>query len=159
MVTFNTALPHILCNVLIMIMITWSAITYKRFVNNTRMKKDGSFTVAVIEDQSRHIALMEHGNPFIDTNPTLDNVTTVLEVSHEDLSNYIYNLLGLSFISCISEKELLFCAHLLATTDRLISDIALSAGYMNLTAMNKAFKTRFGKTPSQYRQEKGGREK
>ena len=156
---FNTALPHILCNVLIMIMITWSAITYKRFVNYTRMKKDGSFTVAVIEDQLRRIVLMEHGNPFIDTNPTLDNVTTVLEVSHEDLSNYIYNRLSLSFSAWISEKKLLFCAHLLATTDRLISDIALSAGYMNVTAMNKAFKTRFGKTPSQYRQEKGGREK
>lgn len=138
-----------------MIMITWSAITYKRFVNYARMKKNGSFTAAVIEDQLRCIVLMEHDNPFIDTNPTLDNVASVLEVSREDLSDYIYNRLGMSFSAWISEKKLLFYTHLLATTDRLISDIALSAGYMNVTAMNKAFKTRFGKTPSQYRQEKG----
>ena len=99
----------------------------------------------------------EPGNPLLDTNPTLDHVATVLEVSREDLSDYIYNRLGMSFSAWTSEKKLLFCAHLLATTDRLISDIALSAGYMNVTAMNKAFKTRFGKTPSQYRQEKGKR--
>ncbi len=152
---FNTAPPHILCNVLMMIMITWSAITYKRFVNYARMKKNGSFTAAVIEDELQRIVLMEYGNPFLETNPTLDNVASVLEVSREDLSDYIYNRLGMSFSAWISEKKLLFCAHLLVTTDRLISDIALSAGYMNVTAMNKAFKTRFGKTPSQYRQEKG----
>jgi len=155
----NTFFPHILCNVLIMAMITWSALTYKRFVDYTRMKKNGSFAATVIEDQLRHIVLMEHNNPFLETNPNLDRVAAVLEVSREDLSDYIYNRLGMSFSAWISEKKLLYCAHQLATTGRMISDIALSAGYMNVTAMNKAFKTRFGKTPSQYRQEKGERGK
>ncbi len=155
----NAVLPHILCNVLNMIMITWSAITYKRFVNYTRMKKNGSFTAAVIEDQLEQIVLREHDNPFLETNPNLDHVADVLEVSREDLSDYIYNRLGMSFSAWISEKKLLYCAHQLATTDQMISAIALSAGYMNVTAMNKAFKTRFCKTPSQYRKEKGERGK
>lgn len=155
----NAYFPHILCNILIMAMITWSAFTYKRFVNYTRMKKNGSFTAAVIEDQLEHIVFRTHNNPFLDTNPNLDHVASELEVNREDLSDYIYNQLGMSFSAWISEKKLLYCAHQLATTDQMISAIALSAGYMNVTAMNKAFKTRFGKTPSLYRKEKDERGK
>lgn len=151
---YNSVAYHIVCNVLMTVMVARSVVIFKRFADYAMMKANGSFTAAVIEDQLKGLLLVEHDNPLLESNTTLDDVAEALKVGRDELSDYIYNKLGLSFSAWISEKKLLFCAHMLATTDRMISDIALSAGYMNAPAMNKAFKAKFGTTPSQYRQQK-----
>lgn len=148
---FNSVVFHIVCNVLMTVMVARSAVVFKRFADYAMMKANGLFTAAVIEDQLKRLLLVEKDNPLLESNATLDDVAHALKVDRDELSDYIYNQLGLSFSAWLSEKKLIFCAHMLATTDRMVSDIALSAGYTNAPAMNKAFKARFGTTPSQFR--------
>ena len=144
---------HIGCNVAMMLMVLWSVRVYTRFVNFTRLKLQGSFTSTLIESELKKIIYQEDNNPLFASNPNIDDVAKAMNVDKEDLSNYIYNTLNTSFSAWVSDKKLLLCAHLLKHTDRMVSDIALSIGYKNVPAMNKAFKQAFGKTPSQFRKE------
>ena len=145
---------QILANIVMATMLVWSMTVYTRFVKFVQMKEQGSYTAAVIEDQLKKIIYQERNNPLYVSNASLEDVADALQVSRTELSDYIYNELGTSFSAWVSEKKLLFCAHLLRTTDRMISEIALTTGYKNVPAMNKAFKAFFGETPSEYRKSK-----
>ena len=85
------------------------------------------------------------------SNTNIDEIADAINVGRDDMSSYIYRELGTSFVSWVCEKKLLRCADQIANTSRKISEIAINTGYMDLPAMSKAFKKRFGVTPSEYR--------
>lgn len=144
---------HTLCHIAMTLLLLRSVVVYAQFVKYTRMKLDGSFVKAVIESELKRIENMEHDNPIYAPNSTLDDVSDVLGVSREELSAYIYEEMSMGFSAWISEMRLIRCAHLLKNTQRMISDIAFSTGYCNAPSLTRAFKTRFGKTPSEFRNE------
>jgi AraC-like DNA-binding protein len=147
----GSLLFHVLCNVAMTVMIAWSMRVFTQFTKYTRMKLDGSFKPFIIKSQlSKVIHQVEH-NPLYTSNPLLDDIARFLKVSHDELSNYIYNELHTTFSSWVNEKRLYLCIYLLRTTDYKIADIASAAGYKNVTALNKAFKTAHGMTPKEYR--------
>jgi AraC-like DNA-binding protein len=148
---FTSLLLHIACHLLLVVLLLWSLKVYIRFTTFTKMKLQGSFSSAIIEDGLKRLNEQERANPIYASNSSLDDVAAALGVSREELSQYIYDDLGLSYSAWVSERKLCRCAQLLRTTDRMITDIAIATGYCNAPAMNKAFKARYGMTPSVYR--------
>ena len=52
----------------------------------------------------------------------------------------------------LTETRLKAAAGLLRTTDMSVCDISMEVGYQNVSAFNRTFKKRYGKTPVSYRQ-------
>ena len=90
-------------------------------------------------------------NPFYTSNPTLEAISEALDVEKEELRDYIYSELGTTLSAWTSEKRILYISQQLLKTDRMVSELALSCGYSNPSALNRAFKQRFGVTPSEFR--------
>ena len=52
----------------------------------------------------------------------------------------------------LAETRLKAAAGLLRTTGMSVCDISMEVGYQNVSAFNRTFKKRYGKTPVSYRQ-------
>ncbi len=144
-------LPHIICNVLLAAMVVRSCYTFSRYLEAMRGDMRAKNLYLEISGKIEKMLESETDNPIYKSNTNIDDISEALQVSRDDMSNYIYQELGSNFAAWVSEKKLLRCAQLIATTDRKISEIAINTGYMDLPAMSKAFKKRFGVTPSEYR--------
>ena len=59
--------------------------------------------------------------------------------------------MGINFYDYLTRIRLREATLELSKSDKIISDIALSNGFSDIKAFNKAFKTAFGKTPTEYR--------
>jgi len=144
-------LPHIICNALLAAMAVRSSFTFSNYLNAMRGGIRAKKLYLEISGKLDKMLENEKDNPIYKSNTNIDDISEALQVSRDDMSNYIYQELGSSFAAWVCEKKLLRCARLIATTDRKISEIAINTGYMDLPAMSKAFKKRFGVTPSEYR--------
>ena len=144
-------LPHIISNVLLAAMALRSSFTFSRYLNAMRGDIRAKKLYLEISGKIDKMLECEKDNPIYKSNTNIDDISEALQVSRDDMSSYIYQELGSSFAAWVSEKKLLRCAQLIAGTDRKISEIAINTGYMDLPAMSKAFKKRFGVTPSEYR--------
>ena len=144
-------LPHIICNVLLSAMAVRSSLTFSNYLDAMRGGIREKKLYLEISGKLDKMLENEKDNPIYKSNTNIDDISEALQVSRDDMSNYIYQELGSSFAAWVCEKKLLRCAQLIATTDRKISEIAINKGYMDLPAMSKAFKKRFGVTPSEYR--------
>src|SRR5699024_8451656 len=60
---------------------------------------------------------------------------------------------GINITEFITRQRLNFAKILLTITDKSISEIALEAGYNNISYFNTVFKNQVGITPGQYRKE------
>lgn len=145
---------HSLCHILLIGLLLRSIRVYTQFVRYTKMKYNGCYTAEIIRTELLRLLKRENNNPIYSSNCTLEAVADILNVDRMELSDYIYNNVGLTFSAWISEKKLCRCADLLAKTDREISDIAMATGYRTKQAMYKAFKARFKMTPAEYRKNK-----
>lgn len=74
----------------------------------------------------------------------------------ESLCRFLKRHLGMTFTQYVNEVRLGEAARSLAITDRLVLDIALEAGYQNLSYFNRRFKRRFQLTPVAYRDKHRG---
>jgi AraC-like DNA-binding protein len=74
----------------------------------------------------------------------------------ESLCRFLKRHLGMTFTQYVNEVRLGEAARALADTDRLVLDIALEAGYQNLSYFNRRFKRRFHLTPVSYREKHRG---
>jgi AraC-like DNA-binding protein len=59
---------------------------------------------------------------------------------------------GLRLGSVIAERKLGAAAHLLSATDVVIKEVAYTVGYSHPSSFVRAFRRRFGKSPTEYRQ-------
>lgn len=155
--------PHIIYNVIVIAALIITALAYRRHVRYIRARNEGRLATLQIERRIPLLLAMDaggttewgvalHGNPLFEGKPMLDDVAQALGVRSADLSEYIQQA-GLTFLAWVSDIRLRHCAALLADTDRKIIDIALAAGYNDLSTFTRAFKRLFGSTPSEYRKE------
>ncbi len=82
---------------------------------------------------------------------TMNDIVSSTGISREELSHYVYDLQGLTFTAWVSDQRLDYCQHLLRSPDLSLSQIAYESGYGELAAMSKAFKKKYGVSPSAYR--------
>lgn len=72
--------------------------------------------------------------------------------------SYLYTLfrreLGVSPQEYLANCRLTHAAELLVLTDFSVESVAFSCGYGNALVFSKAFKAKYGASPSQYRKEK-----
>ena len=148
---YTYILPHIICNVLLGAMVLRSNHTYGRYLKAMRDEVGNRAVYREISEKINQLLEQENDNPIYKSNTNIDEIADAINVGRDDMSSYIYRELGTSFASWICEKKLLRCADQIANTSRKISEIAINTGYMDLPAMSKAFKKRFGVTPSEYR--------
>jgi AraC-like DNA-binding protein len=143
-------LPRILTNIFMTMMIIRTYTVYSNFLHySLELSKIHIIIPGRIEK------LMEKSidNPFYTSNPTLEVVSEALQVDKNELRDYIYSELGTTLSAWTSEKRILYIAQQLLKTNRMVSELAISCGYSNPPALNRAFKQRFGITPSEYRLE------
>ena len=109
--------------------------------------------LAMEQGGSTELATSVEQNPFFAGNPTLDDVAQALGVTNTDLSDYVLQQDKNNFMAWVCDQRLRYCAEQIATTNRKISEIAISTGYNDLPTFTRAFKRRFGISPSEYRKE------
>ena len=141
-------LPRILTNILMTIMIARTYMIYRNFIHYSL---ELSKMNIVIHGRLGKLMGQHINNPFYTSNPTLEVVSEALDVDKNELRDYIYSELGTTLSAWTSEKRILYISQQLLKTDRMVSELALSCGYSNPPALNRAFKQRFGLTPSEFR--------
>lgn len=82
---------------------------------------------------------------------TMDDIAKQVGLDRDSFSAYIYELRGLTFTSWVRDHRLEYCQMRLRSTNLTLSEIAYESGYGDLAAMSKAFKKKYGLTPSAYR--------
>lgn len=144
----SSLLPRILTNIFMIIMIVRTYIIYRNFIHYSL---ELSKMNVVIPGRLKKLMGQYINNPFYTSNPTLEVVSEALNVDKNELRDYIYSELGTTLSAWTSEKRILYISQQLLKTDRMVSELALSCGYSNPPALNRAFKQRFGVTPSEFR--------
>ena len=98
---------------------------------------------------------------WLDTTPfplreslTMDDIAEAVGIDRDAFSAYIYEVRGLTFTSWVRDHRLEYCQRRLQSTTLTLSQIAYESGYGDLPAMSKAFKKKYGITPSAYRKQR-----
>ena len=157
--------PHIIYNVLILAALAATTAGYVRYARFVSAKISGRLASLQIARRVPLLLAMERGgqtawgtsvaqNPFFNGNATLDDVAQALGVRSADLSEYIQKQ-GVNFLAWVSDQRLRYCASQISSTNRKINEIAASCGYNDLSNFTRAFKNRFGISPSGYRKQNG----
>ena len=84
---------------------------------------------------------------------SLSDLARQLECSERHFSRLFSEEFGVSFRSHQIELRLQHACQLLADPERKIAGIALDSGYQHIGLFNATFKSRFGMTPSEWRQQ------
>ena len=89
---------------------------------------------------------------------TLDILARHTNQSVYNLAHSFKNCTGQSPLEYINKYRLTIAAKQLITTDNPIINIAIDTGFNNVSYFNRAFKTKFHMTPTEYRKGKGGKD-
>lgn len=82
---------------------------------------------------------------------TLGSVAEALGVNKFALSKVFSGVFHTNFNQYLNEIRLNYASSLLENTDMSITDIYLEAGFESQRTFNRAFRQRYGRTPSEYR--------
>ena len=83
---------------------------------------------------------------------TLDDIATIAGYHPNYTSEIISKTLGISFTEYLQRKRLAKATNDLKQSDKKISDIAFYHGFSNVRSFNSAFREKFGRSPSEYRE-------
>lgn len=86
-------------------------------------------------------------------NPSLrmSDVAQQINMTNSAFSHFFKKCTNRSFTEFLIDVRLGYASKLLIDTDQLVSNIAFSSGFYNITNFNRAFKKHFDKTPVQFR--------
>lgn len=100
------------------------------------------------DDRIRHIIryIREHLSHKLD----IKSLSRKACMSESHFHHVFKNELGYSPVEFIIEERLSLAAHLLLTTTQQISEVSMACGFNNLSYFNRAFKKRYGVSPSGY---------
>lgn len=147
----NSLWPYIATHLLMTAMVVRTFMVYNRYMHYIEQLARQREAFVHIPAKLKELAEQERNNPLYKSNATLDEIADALGVSRKDFSNYLYEELGTTFSSWTSEQKLAHFTTQLLRTDRKISELAMACGYASITALNRAFKARYGMSPSDYR--------
>lgn len=82
---------------------------------------------------------------------TIAEIAAIAGFSESHFMRYFKETMGTSFIEYLKDYRLTMASRLLQSSDSAILDIASEVGFDNLSYFNRAFKKRYGLTPSQFR--------
>ena len=95
-------------------------------------------------------ALKQHADCMYCFNPTLKDLSAIYHKNEKYMGRLFKNEMQISFHEyCLLLKLKKAESLLLGTTDKIL-DIALECGFDNISYFNKAFKKRYGMSPSEY---------
>lgn len=100
-----------------------------------------------LEDYFQMIYLLSHFQETL----TLGSVEEALGVNKFALSKVFFGVFHTNFNQYLNEIRLNYASSLLENTDMSITDIYLEAGFESQRTFNRAFRQRYGRTPSEYR--------
>lgn len=86
-------------------------------------------------------------------NCTLKSTAEFFHMNPNYLSGYIHKHTGKTFKSLIQEQRMMRATRLLSNSDLSVTDIALQAGYENITFFYKKFRQLHGCSPAEYRKQ------
>jgi len=84
---------------------------------------------------------------------SLDNLAKVSQYNRNYISQFFKSYLGINFYDYLTRIRLREATLELGSTDKVVSEVALSHGFPDIKAFNFAFKAKFGKTPTEYRKQ------
>lgn len=82
---------------------------------------------------------------------TIEEIAEVADFSESHFMRYFKETMGTSFIDYLKDYRLTMASRLLITSDSAILAIASEVGFDNLSYFNRAFKQKYGMTPSAFR--------
>ena len=85
------------------------------------------------------------------SNLSLDTFSRILFVNPKHLGRLFIRDTGKSYRKYLSDLRLEKALRLIMTTDRSITDIALSVGFANVTYFNRVFREKYGTSPGNMR--------
>lgn len=144
--------PHIIINVLMTCMIGRTLYVYNNFLRYSKIQTRKDSVFAHITSRIMVLADQERSNPIYQSSPTLEEVADALKVDRQDFSDYIHEELDTNFSGWVSDQKMQHIVSQLIRTDRKISELAVVCGYNNATSLSRAFKAKYGKSPSEYRE-------
>lgn len=96
--------------------------------------------------------LLEHVRRSYREDISISQAAAMCGFSESHFMKLFRELTGLSFTQYVKRQRLESAAHLLRTTDQSAGQIAEEVGFHNLSYFTRAFRTRYGITPTAYRQ-------
>ena len=126
------------------------------------------FFILLLRSHEQHIILPDTANPGQDddnlfyllnyiqanyTHVTVWELADFFHYSERQISRLIKEHTGMNFPDLIRRLKLRRSAELLINPDLSVNTVMESVGYADLSSFYKAFKSFYGMTPAQYRQE------
>lgn len=150
---FTSFALHIFVRIALAALLAVSAVYLRKELVMIRRSDDENSLAIVIPRRLSAKIDNERNNPFYSPNVTLDEIAKLLEVSREELSDYIYHEKNTTFPSWLSDNKLVHIANQIAYTDRKITEIAISCGYNDTASLSRAFKRKYGVSPMEFREQ------
>jgi AraC-like DNA-binding protein len=86
---------------------------------------------------------------------SLSHLATMTQMSRSHFCRVFRGVVGTSLRDYVRELRLARAQHLLSTSTRSLTDIALEVGFYDLPHFDKAFRRRFGISPTEFQRRKG----
>lgn len=142
---------HAATNIIMAVMVVRMCQVFMRHLRYVELHSQEQERFHTIHQRLVSLLEREHDNPVYSSNSKIKAVAAAIGVDKDVFSDYLYKKLNTTYPAWMSEQKMQHCARQLVLTNRQVKELAISCGYSNITALNRAFKTRFGMTPSEYR--------
>ncbi len=114
-----------------------------------RQERSGTLEEHKFDDRKHRI--VEYVRLNYDKQIGLNDLAQKLFLSNAYLSKYIKRQFGMSFIEYVNMVRLNYVISQLLYSDKSVVHIAMDTGFASSAALNKAFKEKYGMTPTVYR--------
>ena len=94
--------------------------------------------------------IKQHADQTFCFNPTLKELSVLYHKNEKYLGRLFKNEMGISFHGYCLRLRLEKAEELLLSTSDKVIDVALECGFNNISYFNRAFKARYGMSPSEY---------
>ena len=115
----------------------------KNFFNNT---KSQDIHLSEVENTLKKVENLS------DSDITIDDIAQAVGMSRTSLHRKMKQLMGTSPMEFLREARIRKAVKMLETTSKNVSEIAYQCGFSDPKYFSKCFKSTFGQTPSEYKQ-------
>lgn len=114
-------------------------------------REDSHFSEEAHKFDARKHEIVEYIRLNFDRQISLEDLAKHLYLSYAYLSKYIKRQFGMGFAEYLNSVRLNFAVSQLLHSDQPVVRIAMESGFSSSAALNKAFREKYGMTPTEYR--------